>query len=230
MTQYERSAATLELPAVLAMLEREAVSDLAKSRALALSPSTDEAEVRRRLAETSAARGMMVTQGSPSFSGVRDVRASLQRAEMGGVLNTRELMGIAGVLAAARGAKSYAAGDAKREKTCIDYLFQSLQANRYLEDKITSSIAGEDEIADAASAELANIRRLIRAASARVRDALQKIISSPSYAKALQDPIITTRSERYVVPVKAEFKNAVPGLVHDVSSSGATLSWSPWPP
>ena len=188
MTQYERSTATLELPAVLAMLEHEAVSDLAKSRALTLAPSTDEAEVRRRLAETSAARGMMVTQGSPSFSGVKDVRPSLQRAEMGGVLNTRELTGIAGVLAAARAAKSYAAGDGKREKTCIDYLFQSLQANRYLEDKITSSIAGEDEIADAASAELANIRRLIRAASARVREALQKIICSPSYAKGAAGP------------------------------------------
>ena len=227
MTQYERSAATLELPAVLAMLEREAVSDLAKARAAALTPSTDEAEVRRRLAETSAARSMMVTRGSPSFSGVRDVRASLQRADMGGVLNTRELMDIAGVLVAARGAKAYAAGDGKGEKTCIDYLFQSIQANRFLEDKITSSIAGEEEIADAASSELASIRRLIRAASARVREALQKIISSPSYAKALQDPIITTRSERYVVPVKAEFKNAVPGLVHDVSSSGATLFVEP---
>ena len=227
MTQYERSAATLELPAVLAMLEREAVSDLAKARAAALTPSTDEAEVRRRLAETSAARSMMVTRGSPSFSGVRDVRASLQRADMGGVLNTRELMDIAGVLAAARGAKAYAAGDGKGEKTCIDYIFQSIQANRFLEDKITSSIAGEEEIADAASSELASIRRLIRAASARVREALQKIISSPSYAKALQDPIITTRSERYVVPVKAEFKNAVPGLVHDVSSSGATLFVEP---
>ena len=158
---------------------------------------------------------------------MRDVRASLQRADMGGVLNTRELMDIAGVLAAARGAKAYAAGDGKGEKTCIDYLFQSIQANRFLEDKITSSIAGEEEIADAASSELASIRRLIRAASARVREALQKIISSPSYAKALQDPIITTRSERYVVPVKAEFKNAVPGLVHDVSSSGATLFVEP---
>lgn len=227
MTQYERSAATLELPAVLAMLEREAVSEAGKARAAALAPSPDEGEVRRRLAETSAARGMMVTRGSPPLSGIKDVRASLQRADMGGVLNTRELMDIAGVLAAARGARSYAAGDGKSAKTCIDYLFQSLQPNRFLEDKITSSIAGEEEIADAASAELANIRRLIRAASARVREALQKIISSPSYAKALQDPIITTRSDRYVVPVKAEFKNAVPGLVHDVSGSGATLFVEP---
>ena len=228
MTQYDRSAVTLELPAVLAMLEREAVSEAAKARARALAPSADEAEVRRRLSETSAARGMMVTRGSPGFSGLKDVRASLQRADMGGVLNTRELMDIAGVLASARAAKAYAAGDGRGgEKTCIDYLFQAIQPNRFLEDKITSSIAGEEEIADAASAELADIRRLIRAASARVREALQKIISSPSYAKALQDPIITTRSDRYVVPVKAEYKNAVPGLVHDVSGSGATLFIEP---
>ena len=227
MTQYEKSAATLELPAILAMLARHAVSDAAKERALAVSPSTDAATV-KRLAETSAARGMMVKRGGPSFSGVKDVRASLSRADMGGCLNIRELMDIAGVLGAARQARSYAAGDGRgNEKTCIDGLFNSLITNRFLEDKITGSIAGEDELADAASPELASIRRLIRAASARVRDALQKIISSPSYAKALQDPIITTRSERYVVPVKAEFKNAVPGLVHDVSASGATLFIEP---
>ena len=228
MTQYEKSAATLELPAILAMLARHAVSDAAKERALAVSPSTDAATVKRLLAETSAARGMMVKRGGPSFSGVKDVRASLSRADMGGCLNIRELMDIAGVLGAARQARSYAAGDGRgNEKTCIDGLFNSLITNRFLEDKITGSIAGEDELADAASPELASIRRLIRAASARVRDALHKIISSPSYAKALQDPIITTRSERYVVPVKAEFKNAVPGLVHDVSASGATLFIEP---
>ena len=228
MTQYEKSAATLELPAILAMLARHAVSDAAKERALAVSPSSDAATVKRLLAETSAARGMMVKRGGPSFSGVKDVRASLSRADMGGCLNIRELMDIAGVLGAARQARSYAAGDGRgNEKTCIDGLFNSLITNRFLEDKITGSIAGEDELADAASPELASIRRLIRAASARVRDALQKIISSPSYAKALQDPIITTRSERYVVPVKAEFKNAVPGLVHDVSASGATLFIEP---
>ena len=147
---------------------------------------------------------------------------------MGGCLNIRELMDIAGVLGAARQARSYAAGDGRgNEKTCIDGLFNSLITNRFLEDKITGSIAGEDELADSASPELASIRRLIRAASSRVREALQKIISSPSYAKALQEPIITTRSERYVVPVKAEFKNAVPGLVHDVSASGATLFIEP---
>ena len=226
MEQYEKSLKTLELPAVLDLLAAEAVSTAARDSARALRPSGDRAEVEKRLNETSAAATMMVVKGSPSFSGVKDVRASLQRADMGGMLNTRELLEIAGVLQSARYVRAYGTAD-RQEKSCIDYLFNSLQANRFLEDKITSSITGEDEIADAASSELASIRRLIRAASARVHDALQKIISSPSYAKALQEPIITMRSERYVVPVKAEHKGAVPGLVHDVSSSGATLFIEP---
>lgn len=115
-----------------------AVSDEAKARAAALSPATDAATVQRLLAETSAARGMMVKRGSPSFSGVKDVRASLSRADMGGTLNIRELMDIAGVLTAARMARTYAAGDGRgNEKTCIDGLFNSLITNRFLEDKIT---------------------------------------------------------------------------------------------
>ena len=224
--QTIRSLKTLELPAVLELLAQEASSSAAKDTARLLSPSGDPAEVKRRLDETSAAAQLMVVKGSPSFSGVKDVRASLQRADMGGVLNTRELIDIARVLGAARSVRSYGTFE-RKEKTCIDYLFNALQANKFLEDKITGSIVGEDEIADAASSELASIRRLIRAASARVHDALQKIISSPSYAKALQEPIITMRSERYVVPVKAEHKGAVPGLVHDVSGSGATLFIEP---
>lgn len=224
--QTLKSLHTLELDAVLEQLAAEASSDAAREAARALRPSGSRMEVDRRLKETSAAAQLMVVSGSPSFSGVKDVRASLQRADMGGVLNTRELLDVAGVLSAARVVRAYGSAD-RKEKTCIDYLFQSLQSNRFLEEKITGSIVGEDEIADAASAELASIRRLIRAASARVHDALQKIISSPSYAKALQEPIITMRSERYVVPVKAEHKGAVPGLVHDVSGSGATLFIEP---
>ena len=224
--QTMKSLRTLELPAVLELLAAEAVSGAARERARALIPSGDRAEVSRRLDETSAAAKMMVVSGSPSFSGVKDVRASLQRADMGGVLNTRELLDIAGVLSAARAVRAYGLSE-KQERTCIDYMFSALQANKFLEDKITGSIVGEDEIADAASPELASIRRLIRAASARVHDALQKIISSPSYSKALQEPIITMRSERYVVPVKAEHKGSVPGLVHDVSGSGATLFIEP---
>ena len=226
MSFFEKSLQTLELPTVLEMLAREAVSESAKELALTLTPSGDEAEVRHRLAETGAAKTMMIVRGSPSFSGVKDVRPSLSRADLGGSLNTRELLDIARVLQAARLVNGYL-GDKHEDKTPIDYLFYSLHANKFLEEKITTSIIGEDEIADGASNELASIRRQMRAAAARARDALQKILSSPSYAKALQEPIITMRSDRFVVPVKAEHKGAVPGLVHDISSSGATLFIEP---
>ncbi len=226
MEFYDKSLNTLELPAVLQMLSAEAVSDGAKEEALLLRPSGERAEVSRRLSETTAAKNMMVVSGSPYFSGLKDVRASLNRADLGGTLNTTELLSIAKVLQCARLTRAYISGD-RHEKSCIDSLFTALRTNKFLEEKISSSIVGEDEIADAASSELANIRRKIRATGARVRELLQKIISSPSYAKALQEPIITMRSDRFVVPVKAECKGAVQGLVHDISASGATLFIEP---
>ena len=223
---FDKSIRTLELPRVLELLSEQAVSAEAKQRALRLRPETEPEEVLRLLDQTDAARNLIGLRGSPSFSGVKPVAEALDRADRGGALNTRELLTIADLLTAARRAKEYF-NDEAAEKTAIDHLFLSLHGNRFLEEKIFTSITGEDEIADSASSELASIRRLIRAASARVHDALQKIISSPSYAKALQEPIITMRSERYVVPVKAEHKGAVPGLVHDVSASGATLFIEP---
>lgn len=226
MSFFEKSLITLELPAVLDMLAAEAVGDTAKEQARQLSPSTDAATVRSRQEETSAAKTMMVVRGSPGFSGVKDVRPSLARADLGGALNTRELLDIARVLQCARLVRSYIADDSVG-KTPIDHLFYALHANKFLEEKISTSISGEDEIADGASPELANIRRQMRAAAARARDSLQKLISSPSYAKVLQEPIITMRQDRYVVPVKAEHKGAVPGLVHDISASGATLFIEP---
>ena len=226
MSFFEKSLHTLELPAVLEMLAQQAVSETAKESAAALRPSTEPAEVRRRLEETSAARTMMTVRGSPSFSGVKDVRASLARADLGGALNTRELLDIARVLQCARLVRGYIAEDSVG-KTCIDSLFYALRANKFLEEKITTSIVGEDEIADSASPELATIRRQMRAAAARARDALQKILSSPTYLKALQEPIITMRSDRYVLPVRADHKSAVPGLVHDISASGQTLFVEP---
>ena len=226
MDFYEKSLNILELPVVLDMLAAEAVTDGGKEACRSLRPSSDRLEVKNRLAETSAAKEMMVVRGSPSLSGIKDIRPSLSRAELGGSLNTIELLNIARVLQCARLVKGYTSDD-KLGKSCIDHLFAALHANRFLEEKITGSIVGEDEIADSASSELANIRRKIRAASARVRDCLQKIISSPSYAKVLQEPIITMRSDRFVVPVKAECKGAIPGLVHDISASGATLFIEP---
>ena len=142
---------------------------------------------------------------------------------MGGSLNTRELLEIAAVLRAARTASDYGAGE---EKTPISHLFRALTTNRFLEDTITNSIVGEDELADSASPELASIRRHMRATESKVRDILQKLISS-NQSKYLQESIITIRSDRYVVPVKSEHKNAIPGLVHDVSSSGSTFFIEP---
>lgn len=226
MDFYEKSLNILELPTVLEMLAAEAVTDGGREACFKLRPSADRLEVKNRLAETSAAKEMMVVRGSPSLSGIKDIRLSLSRADLGGSLNTIELLNIARVLQCARLVKGYTSDD-KLGKSCIDHLFAALHANRFLEEKITGSIVGEDEIADSASSELANIRRKIRAAGARVRDCLQKIISSPSYAKVLQEPIITMRSDRFVVPVKAECKGAIPGLVHDISASGATLFIEP---
>ena len=222
----EKSFITLELPAVLEMLAAQAESELGKEQARALEPSQNTEEVRRRLQETSDAARLMTLRGSPSFSGIRDIRPALDRARLGGALNTRELLNIAGLARCARLCKAYLA-DEKHEKTSIDSLFHGLRANKYLEERIFTAIPAEDEIADSASTDLADIRRKMRAAAARARDALNKILSSPSYAKALQEPIITMRSDRYVLPVRADHKNAIPGLVHDISSSGMTLFIEP---
>lgn len=226
MSFSEKSLLTLELPAVLDMLGHEVVSEAAKACVRELAPATEPAEVKRRQEETTAAKTMMTVRQSPSFSGVKDVRPSLSRAALGGALNTRELMDIARVLQCARLVRGYIADDSVG-KTCIDSIFYALRANKFLEERINTSIVGEEEIADSASSDLMSIRRQMRAAAARARDALQKIISSPSYAKVLQEPIITMRSDRYVVPVKAECKGAVQGLVHDVSASGMTVFVEP---
>ena len=223
---FEKSIRTLELPAVLELLARHAVSDEAKARCLRLRPATDAAAVEHLLDETDAAKTRLGLHGSPSFAGVKDVSQALDRADHGGVLNTRELLDVAGVLTAARRVSDY---DAERqgEATAIDRLFSALHVNRYLEDKIRGAILDEETIADTASPELADIRRNMRAAASRGRQILQRIISSPSYAKVLQEALITQRDGRFVVPVKAECKGSLPGLVHDISSSGATLFVEP---
>ena len=223
---FEKSLRTLELPRVLQLLSDAAVSAEAKERALRVSPETEAEEVLRLLDQTDAAREMIGRRGAPSFSGVKPVGEALDRADRGGSLNTRELLRIADLLTAARRAREYWDGEAG-EKTAIDHLFLSLHGNRFLEEKIKRCIPDEDTIADAASPELADIRRHMRAAQARSRQILQKIISSPSYAKVLQETIITQRDGRFVVPVKAEQKGNLPGLVHDISSSGATVFVEP---
>ena len=223
---FEKSIRTLELPAVLEMLSRKAVSDAAKERCRRLQPVTDADEVTELLEQTDAAKERLGLHGSPSFSGVKDVSRALHRADQGGMLNTRELLDIAGVLTASRRVYEY---DLERrgEATVIDHLFSSLHTNKYREEKIRGAILDEETIADTASAELADIRRKMRLTAAKGRQILQRIIASPSYAKVLQEALITQRDGRFVVPVKAEYKGSLPGLVHDVSASGATLFVEP---
>ena len=221
---FEKSIETLELPRVLALLADEAATEEGRERCLALRPVSVPGDVNRLQKQTSAAFELLVKHGTPSLSGIRPVAAALQRADRGGALNTRELLDIAQVLRCARSVREYGGGG--EGKTVLDGYFDSLTANRFLEDKITGSILSEDEIADAASPELADIRRHIRAAAGKVRDVLNRLISS-NQSKYLQDAIITMRGGRYVVPVKSEHKNDIPGLVHDVSGSGGTFFIEP---
>lgn len=222
---YEKSLQKLELYAVLHLLAEQAGSEEAKSRCLQIQPVTDPDDIRVLQEQTSAACRLIVQKGSPGLSGICDVSASLSRADRGGSLSAGELLKIARVLRCARLVKNYAETDAV--SSVLDPYFMELVGNKYLEDKIDTSILSEEEIADAASSELADIRRHIRIQSTKIRDSLQKVISSPAYAKYLREPIITIRSDRFVVPVKSEFKSAVPGLVHDVSSSGSTFFIEP---
>ncbi len=223
--QYQKSLTKLELDKVLALLADHASSPAAKERCLAVRPLDDAEDIRLLQAQTSAACKLITLKGSPSFGGIVDVGASLSRADRGGCLSPEELLRVATVLKAARTAKDYAEGDAV--ESGLDIFFRQLTPNKFFEERIFTSILSKDEIADAASSELASIRRKIRQQSSKIRESLQKIITSPTYAKILQEPIVTIRSDRFVVPVKAECKSQLPGLVHDVSSSGSTFFIEP---
>ncbi len=222
---YEKSLKKLELDRILEQLADLTGCPEAAQRCRELRPLRDVDDVRYAQAQTAAACRLMETKGAPGFRGNQDVCASLLRAQQGGCLSPIELLRIAAVLRCARTVKAY--GDTDYVESVLDPLFAQLTPNRFLEERITSAIIAEDEIADAASSELASIRRKMRAQSAKIKESLSKIISSPTYAKALREPIITMRGDRYVVPVKAESKSAVPGLVHDVSSTGSTLFIEP---
>jgi len=222
---YERSLVKLELDQILQRLADCAGSADGKAACLRLRPDSDVDHVRHLLEETTAASNLCTNKGNPSFSEVKDVSYPLDRADRGGTLQPKELLCIGGVLRCARNVKSYIGDD--DAASVLDPMFRMLTPNKYLEDKIFGAILSEDEIADTASSELVDIRRHMRIQSAKIKDGLQKVISSPAYSKFLREPIITIRQGRYVVPVKSECKNDVPGLVHDVSATGSTYFIEP---
>ena len=216
----------VELDKVLKMLAEQASCDDAAALALRLEPAGTIEEVRRLLQETDDAYTLTARFGAPSFSGLKNITNALRRAEAGGVLNLTEFLRAASLLRALRGILEWRS-KSEGVKTALDARFEMITGNKYLEDRIGAVVVSEEEVSDNASPELASIRRKIRNASSRVREQLDKLIRSPVYQKYLQDPIVTLRSGRYVVPVKAECRNEIPGLVHDTSSSGATIFVEP---
>ena len=222
---YDKSIRKLELDAVLSMLAECAGSCDGKQACLSIRPNSDLENVQAMLQQTTAASDLCAKKGNPNFSDVKNVSASLERADRGGALQPKELLAIAGVLRCTRNIKAYKSED--DPATVLDNYFAALSPNKYLEDRIFGAILSEEEIADTASTELADIRRHMRIQSGKIRDSLQKVISSPAYSKFLREPIITIRQGRYVVPVKSECKNDVPGLVHDVSATGSTYFIEP---
>lgn len=216
----------LELDKVLDMLGKECSCEDAATAARAVEPETDVEKVRQMLRETSDAHMLLGRFGAPSFGGVRNVTNAVRRAQAGAVLTIPELMRISEVLRIVRSLRQWR-GNCEGVITCIDSLFMALVPYKSVEDNINSAILNEDELSDNASADLATIRRKIRAAQSRVREKLDALVRSSEHSKHLQDAIITQRGGRFVVPVKAEFRGEIAGLVHDTSSSGATLFVEP---
>ena len=225
MSFSDKTFTTLEFDKICGMLAECAPTEGAKALALRLMPSDDITEIKRRLCRTTDARRLSDAKGMPPFGTVREMSAICERAEKGAMLTTRELLDTAAVLRSARTMLDYNRVN-RTFPTSLDEIFERLLPNRTLEEKITRAILSEDMIADEASRELAEIRRKIREANNRIKETLQHYISG-SYSKVLQDNLITTRNGRYVVPVRAECKNEVKGLIHDTSSSGATIFVEP---
>ncbi|MBQ6885098.1 MAG: endonuclease MutS2 [Clostridia bacterium] len=221
-----KHAKTLELQTVLQKLAGECASEDAYNLALTIIPETDINIVKRNLAETESAYLLISKFTSPSFGGTVNISGSLSRAALGATLTPGELIKIANVLRVIRLVKTWRDNSSAERETAIDYLFNALVPNKFLEDKITFCIKGEDEIADTASSTLADIRRKITSKSAKIRENLDKIVRG-QMSKYLQDAIITQRDGRFVVPLKAEHKGEISGIIHDTSSSGATLFIEP---
>ena len=243
----QKALKTLEYTKIITQLESHAASPLGKSLCRELSPSSDLEEIRTRQAQTTDAVNRVRLKGSVSFSGLREIGGSLKRLEIGSSLSIPELLSISSVLTVASRAKAYGRRDtedppvftprfpgqkppkqaevAEYVPDSLDPLFQSIEPLTPLNNEIKRCILSEDEIADEASPGLSRVRRSIKAAADRIHTQLNSILNS--HRTYLQDAVITMRDGRYCLPVKAEYKNQVSGMVHDQSATGSTLFIEP---
>jgi len=224
----DKTLRILEYDKIINKLVNLAASELGKEMAAKAVPQRDFDKIKRLLKETSDGVGYIVRKGSPPLSGLHDIRGALKRAGIGGVLNPGELLKVADVLYACRNLKNYASEDNTSEgENVVRELISCLNTNKRLEDNIKNAIISEEEISDDATPELFSIRRKIREQQNAIKDKLNEIVKSSKYQKYMQEALVTMRGDRYVIPVKQEFRNEVPGLVHDMSASGATIFIEP---
>lgn len=226
----DRAIRILEFDKIISRLSELCTSELGRELVNELTPHCEMAVVSEMLKETTDATDFILRRGNPPLGGMHDIRSCLKRVEIGSVLNPGELLHIADTLRIARTLKNYSASvDLKdtEESNRISGLIASVTPNKRIEDKINMAIVSEEEISDGASSTLANIRRQIREQQSTIKDKLNSMTRSEKYKKMMQDSIVTLRGDRYVVPVKAEYRNDVPGLVHDSSASGATIYVEP---
>lgn len=222
----EKYCRVLELDKILTRLSELTCCETARQRALSLKPNDNLSIVKDETAKTNDAFLLSAHFGTPVFTKMDDPSEHLKLAQVGGILTPRAILNIAAVLKQARTLLEWYEQCANVQNT-LKPVFSMLMANRPLEKRIASVFISEEEVSDTASDTLMSIRRKIRSAGSRIRETLDKMIRSSTYQKALQENLVTMRDGRYVLPVKAEYKSTVSGLVHDTSSSGATLFIEP---
>ena len=226
MKELNKDFITLELHKILELLSNECSSDMSKSLALDTRPEFELETVKREIDKTDTAFNLSVRFGTPIFHNISDITDSIKLADSGSSLSLKELLKVKDVLIQSHQLISYR-NQFTDEETSLDYLFDSIFPNEYLERKLQSTIVNEEEIADDASPELVRIRKKINQSSIKIRENLEKMIHSKSTQKFLQEAIITVRDGRFVLPVKTENKSDVPGLIHATSGSGSTIFVEP---
>ncbi len=219
---------TLEYNKITEQLSSYASSDWAKEHCIHLKPITDKAKIEQAQAETAAALSRIYRKGSLSFDGIHKIGMSLKRLEIGGILSIEELLHIASLLESAKRVKTYGRNDRDNiPADTLDAMFTSIEPLTPLCEEIRRCIISEDEIADDASSQLKSIRRNIQGMNGRIHNQMTSILNHSVTKGYLQDAVITMRNGRYCLPVKAEYKNQMSGMIHDQSASGSTLFIEP---